>query len=304
MIRDLFRTIEKKDKAAFEPFAMSNSYADTAFSVLYAWGRIFGYAFRPYKDAMVIRGLDTNEQTGFVILRKNASVPITGMVRDVCAFCDDAGIPTIFEYVTEDERAEYENALYDAGHMAQTSYSDDYSDYLYRTEDFISLSGNRFRTKRGAYNYLTSHYPAIRCESYRPDMYDDCIGIFDRWCASHDCSQCRYGCEKRIFERYMEIYDEKRCFAAVAYDRAEPLSFIVCERINPDTVSCLFQKNAKRIRGLTYWLNRQTAMGHPDIKYINLGEDMGLSGLRTDKTALRPCAMLRKYTIRTGDAKQ
>ena len=58
-----------------------------------------------------------------------------------------------------------------------------------------------------------------------------------------------------------------------------------------------FQKNASKIRGLMYWLNRQMLLDWPDIKYFNLGEDMGIKGIREDKSSLRPVELKKKYTV-------
>ena len=68
-------------------------------------------------------------------------------------------------------------------------------------------------------------------------------------------------------------------------------------RINADTVCYFFQKNRQRVRGLTYYLNREMALTDTDITYINLGEDMGLPGLREDKRSLHPCEQKKKYFI-------
>jgi predicted nucleic acid-binding protein len=34
-----------------------------------------------------------------------------------------------------------------------------------------------------------------------------------------------------------------------------------------------------------------------DCEYVNLGEDMGIPGIITDKTLLRPCGKIKKYTV-------
>ena len=293
-----FRPLTKEDAGLFSQLRLSNSFADTAFPVLYAWGHRFEYCIKEYGSALAVSGTGINNEFGFYILTPSPDTPITDIVYDILSCCAGTGAGPVFEYVPESGLERYEKAARELGLETVISYCDDFSDYLYRTEDFISLSGGRFRTKRGGYNYITSHYPALRFELYSESLYGDCLCIFDKWCEGRSCSDCRYGCEKQIFKRYMELYDADRCIIGLAYDGDEPLSFIACEYISGDTVSCLFQKNAKKLRGLTYWLNRQTAMLHPGAEYLNLGEDIGIPGLRTDKTLLRPCAMLRKYTVR------
>ena len=293
-----FRPLTKEDAGLFSRLRLSNDFADTAFPVLYAWGHRFDYYIKDYGSALAVSGTGINDEFGFYILTPMPDTSITYIIDDILSYCAETGAEPVFEYVPESGLERYKNAARELGVTAVISYCDDYSDYLYRTEDFISLSGGRFRTKRGGYNYITSHYPSLRFERYRESMYGDCLYIFDKWCDGRSCDDCRYGCERQIFERYMELYDADRCIMGLAYDGDEPLSFIACEFIRSDTVSCLFQKNAEKLRGLTYWLNRQTAMLHPEAEYLNLGEDIGLPGLRADKTLLRPCRLLRKYTVR------
>ena len=76
------------------------------------------------------------------------------------------------------------------------------------------------------------------------------------------------------------------------------MSFAASEQVNPEMDCYYFQKNAMRIRGLTYWLNREMALERAHVKYINLGEDMGLPGLRMDKAGLHPCKHGAKFTVK------
>jgi hypothetical protein len=136
----------------------------------------------------------------------------------------------------------------------------------------------------------------MRCVEYEDSLYPECTAIFEKWCSAHKCENCYYGCEKRAFERFMEIYGKDRHGVYLAYDGDTPIAFCVWEQINPDTVCCYFHKNAEPIRGLTYWFSRD-AVTRYDCKYVNLGEDMGIPGLITDKTLLRPCGKIKKYRV-------
>lgn len=294
---DIFTKLEKTNMELFQKFRYSNHFGDTSFSLLYSWGEKFNYRFRLYDDVIAIIGTDINGKTGFSLVKSSPQSSIAEAFSYICGYCSDHGISPLFEYIDEHELNDYISAASKIGRKAEYYYQDMYSDYIYDTDEFISLTGNHNKNKRGGHNYLQRICPDIKYVRYSPELYDDCMGIFAEWCDSHECKDCYYGCEKCAFERFMEIYDSGHHKIGMAYNRDKPLSFAVCEQINENTVSYYFQKNSERIRGLTYWLGREMALEYEKIKFINLGEDMGIKGLAMDKKQLHPCAMLKKYTV-------
>ncbi len=295
---DIYNNFERSDMELFRKFRYSNNFGDTSFSLLYAWGERFDYRFCLYDDVAAFTGTDVDGETGFALVKSSPGSSIDEAFSDICEYCFEKGISPTFEYIDEHELGDYISAAEKIGRKAEYFYMDKYSDYIYDTNEFISMSGKCNKNKRGGYNYFRKYYPDVRYVHYQNDMYDDCMKIFDKWCSSYDCDKCYYGCEKRAFERFMEIYDEEYHKIGMTYIGDKPLSFAVCEQINENTVSYYFQKNSERIRGLTYWLNRQMALEHEKIKFIDLGEDMGLEGLAADKKQLCPCTMLKKYTVK------
>lgn len=296
VFRLVFKDIDIRAENDFKEYRDENFCGDTAFSMFYAWKERFQYRYAVIDDAIIVTGVGINREIGFCILsRDNAA--LCRAVDAVIAYCRENDIKPIFEYVKEEDTELYRECLLKNRYLAEISFDENFSDYIYDINAFLSMSGSLNKTKRGGYNYLSAHYPDLRCESYSPERYADCLTVFEKWCGSHKCENCFYGCEKNAFMKYMEQYDPNRCTIALSYNGDIPLSFAVCERINCNTMCYYFQKNAERIRGLTYWLNRQMALSHTEYDYIDLGEDMGLEGLKTDKTLLRPCKLVHKYII-------
>lgn len=298
IIKEAFSPLTASDIALFEPFRMSSSFGDTAFSMLYAWAEEFDYRCRFYDDLIAVAGKGISGERGFLLIRSSKNISIDKAVNEIFELCRKAGITLVFEYVSENELDDYIHAAQKIGKNAEISFMEEYSDYIYKINDYISISGNKNKSKRGGYNFLINNYPNLKYVSYNKALYEDCIKIFNEWCIVHQCEKCYYGCERRAFERFMDIYIPNRHIIGLSYISVNPLSFAVCEKINKNTVCCYFQKNAQKIRGLTYWLSRQILLGFENIEYLNLGEDMGIEGLITDKTLLRPCRKLKKYTVK------
>lgn len=292
-----FIGIDEECKKKFIPYRLCNTFADTTFSMLYSWNEEFDYHIKEYDGAIAV--IDTNKsgKISCMVIMKNDFKYLEKLICDLYEISKNNKQGLVIEYVSENDIEKYISAAKGMGLNIDISTDEIYDDYVYKTEDYINMSGNSNKRKRGGYNYFIRNYSDLKCLDYTEDMYCDVMKIFDEWCKCHECRNCFYGCEKIGLERFIKIYDENTAHINVLYSKETPLSFIVCEKINDDTISCYFQKNAVRIRGLTYYLSRETALKSRNIKYINLGEDMGIAGLREDKSSLHPAFMLKKYTL-------
>ena len=294
-----FERISVETAEVFAPYHDTNVVGDTSFSLLYVWQGQFHYAYRMIKGHLVVLEKGVDERLSCILLRKKEE-DISDVIETLYQMFHKAGLPLYFEYVAEKDLPVYEKAVQAAGMKMQSISKEEDSDYIYETEAFLSLEGKENKRKRGDLNNLHRQY-----ENLSVCMYDgsnaqirrDCESIFEDWCTSHSCENCYYGCEKQACFRFFDIYNANYHKIAVAYADGIPLSFAISERINADTVCYFFQKNRQRVRGLTYYLNREMALTDTDITYINLGEDMGLPGLREDKRSLHPCEQKKKYFI-------
>lgn len=293
-----FRKIDRAAEKDFEPFFLENRFADTTYALLYAWGNKFLYSYCKCGSGLIVKGTGVNQREAYILIHeKEDKQMISDGVEQLYRHQKICGEPLVFEYVGEEEIASYKSAAARLGSGVQITSEEIYDDYIYDAGEFLSISGKKNRGKRHDINHLKNNHPemyALRYEDVRPES---CMEIFDKWCTRHSCSDCYYGCEREAFQRFMSIYDRRRHFIMVSFEGDRAVSFAVCEQINEDTIAYYFQKNAEKIRGLTYWLNREMAFEHEQIAYINLAEDMGIPGIIMDKLSLHPCRKQKKYTI-------
>ena len=173
---------------------------------------------------------------------------------------------------------------------------EDFADYLYTIDNYISLDGKQNKTKRGNMNRLLREYPDIRYEEYTGDKIQDVLEVFRGWCSCYDCSKCVFGCEYDALQRMMEVYDDKNV-CSVVYIGEEPVAFSLCAVISDDVIACLIQKTKYPIRGLAYYASYCIKDRYQGSRYIDLCEDMGIEGLRMDKKSLHPDLMVNKYRV-------
>lgn len=294
-----FSPVTLDAEPCFAPFFEKNLFGDTTFSLFYAWGDRFGYSYRRWRNVLAVLEHGLEDRLSCVLLQEDEE-EFRAAAAELYQMFRETGLPVYFEYVRESELPMYLRAAGEIGGGVEVRSSWDSSDYIYETDDFLALEGRRNKGKRGDVNSLTRQYPELRVEFHGADgrdLREDCLRVFDRWCSARACENCVYGCERKAFTRFLELVDDERFCLAVSFAEDEPMSFAACERIGPELDCYHFQKNARPIRGLTYWLNREMALARRSARYINLAEDMGLPGLRQDKAGLHPCRLEAKYTV-------
>ena len=294
-----FKEVTVSDEKNFKPYMECIEFADCTFSGLYAWQRKFQYAYKMFGDVLAV--LEIKKDLSVILFYKNAS-EISSVMQQLYELFKEADLSLTFRYVAKSQLDFYKNSAEAIGKTISYSASLDDSDYIYEVSDFLCLDGKKNKGKRIGLNSLNRMYPELSIKKYENNgkngIIEDCYHIFDQWCESHTCENCVYGCEKEAFRRFVDVFDVTRHEICVSYDGEKALSFAVNERINEDTACCIFQKNAFRIRGLTYWLNREMLLQDNDIRYLNLGEDMGINGIRIDKNSFHPCYKKEKYVVR------
>ena len=285
----------------FKEFAFENEFGDTTFSLTYAWAERFNYCYRKFDGCIAVcgRGLDNNY--GFYIIRKK-DAPIDEAGDYILEFCLSRNIIPVFEFIKENEIEIYRKFAENRGLIPKFEYSDSLSDYIYNSSDYISLTGNINKTKRGNVNKLMRNYPYLKYVTPYDDTVRAIMPAFRKWCESRCCADCHYGCEFRAFSRFLKLYGGSEYIVRLAVSGGEILSFFAGEITSPQTICCYFQKNIGMIRGLTYWLSRCVMEEFSYIKYLNLGEDMGIKGIIDDKMSLHPYRKAKKYTmvVRSG----
>ncbi len=300
-----FRRLTKEAEKDFQKFRWSNSFADKTFSMLYAWNEEFDYRYGKLGDSIGVFGTEKNGTITSMLINPEEK-EAESLAKTIHLLKEETKADTeilTIKYAEKGELLYYQEAARILGSSIRIETDEAFSDYIYETEKFLEMQGGCNRKKRNDYNVLNRCFPNLRVVNYEKKRYDDLCLIFEKWCGRHSCRDCFYGCEKKSFFRFLEIYDKRNCKIMMAYDGETPLSFAASERINRDTVCYYYQKNAFSQRGLTYWLNRKMLLTEKNIRYVNLCEDMGISGLRMEKSNLHPCKKQEKYTIIMGESK-
>ena len=179
-------------------------------------------------------------------------------------------------------------------------------DYLYQTQDLVTLKGDRYKSPRAAYNrFLRAH--RVRYAPYRVPDRDACLALLQRWIAQKEETPFTLGSHADTVARYM-LKDAVSAHRTALY-HYQALGLVgrvvwVNNMIRGYTfgfersseVFCVLLEVADRtIYGLAQFLFREFCRELQKYPFINTMDDSGLPSLAKAKRAYHPCRMVANY---------
>lgn len=176
----------------------------------------------------------------------------------------------------------------------------DWTEYIYSSEDLISLAGKKYQPKRNHINkfmrsYTWEYLPITR------EIIPDCLNLYRRWCAENGgCNSEQSLVEECIATHRAFKYFEKLGLTGGALRiNGEILAYSYGQPLTKDTFGIHAEKSLYEIDGGFGMMNRQFAEHNcADYLYINREEDLGLESLRKAKSSYYPIIHLEKGFLR------
>ena len=178
------------------------------------------------------------------------------------------------------------------------------TEYLYETATLSELSGNRFKSKRNAYNAFIERYPSATFSSYRTADSRACLALYDAWYTARTAK-----CEDEIYRAMLEDSQSAHRIGVLHADAlgligrvvridGEIRGYIFGYPLNVETFCVLFEITDLGIKGLAQFIYREFCkelMG--SYKWINAMDDSGLENLKRVKRSYHPIQLLPSYNI-------
>lgn len=173
----------------------------------------------------------------------------------------------------------------------------DDSDYIYETEEYISIKGNKNRGKRNHLNRFRksgSVYSTITEKDF-----DDCI----RFCESEfekreSDANSSLIVEQHAIKKYFENFHELGLKGGMHRIDNQIVALSLGEPLNSETFVIHIEKANTQFHGAYVGIRIDFAKNEAlNYKYINFEEDMGLDGLRKSKLQSFPKFILNKYIV-------
>jgi uncharacterized protein len=292
------KKLSLKDKPAFDRFfaLKDHELAVYSFANVYAWRTMFDITWEIIDDALCVYFQD-----GYGVFlyfpplsrdMRQATVARAFVVMD--DINTHPGVSRIAN-IEQSAAAAFAAMGYDCSVI---SY-----DYICSQDELSALSGNRFKSKRAAYNYAVRHYS---CE-YGPYQTKDeqaCRSLYAFWMADrmqHNVDHLYQGMLKdgmQCLDVVLKDHAAIGCAGRVARADGEIKGFTFGYEISPSMWCVLFEVTDLSVRGLAQYIFRHVCREMRAYKNINCMDDSGIDGLARVKRSYRPWRRAPSYTAR------
>ncbi|MDO5702325.1 MAG: phosphatidylglycerol lysyltransferase domain-containing protein [Lachnospiraceae bacterium] len=263
----------------------SNDMTVISFSAVYIWRSIFGLTVDGDERFYVIKSI-SDEGYYYPVGRKDAC-------RDWVRSMLSDGQPLKFVYVPKGELEWLESIGF------ETSYEPDTSEYVYSSRSMALLdngAGSNYRSK--IHNFSRDNEWSVEAFDFPAD--EEFLRRMIRSWADEPSSR--------------RVPDRQAVLACAENPARAGLSGIHIETDTGEWAFLLGYPSTKEIYDMTIvkyspWISRNVVpvcfcelskLVCNDFPYINLEDDMGVSGLRTMKSLYHPLFLLDSYTARIG----
>ncbi|MBI4767766.1 MAG: DUF2156 domain-containing protein [Deltaproteobacteria bacterium] len=174
----------------------------------------------------------------------------------------------------------------------------DNSDYVYRTDNLVRLSGNKYHTLKNHINRFNKKY-AWEYLPLTPNFMEECLILQDEWCRSKKCIDSHH-----LLNEDKAINEALKKISLLSYKggviriNQKVEAFTLGELLNPETVVIHIEKANPEFPGLypilqQQFLEREWSL----IPFVNREQDLGIEGLRKSKLSYHPEFMVDKFRL-------
>ena len=173
-------------------------------------------------------------------------------------------------------------------------------DYVYAIDDLADLAGRKYQKKRNHLNRFRAQRPAHRLEPITEENLELVRALTARWYAARLAEDPLgdFELEQAALERAFRHFRELEMEGLLLWDGEELLAMAMGSFLNPDTFDIHFEKALDRTdgtyaainQGFAAWLREK----HPQLRWLNREDDLGIEGLRKAKMSYCPDHMVEK----------
>ena len=208
------------------------------------------------------------------------------------------GIPCRITGMTTADRAELEALFPDTFHFRTER---DGFDYVYDIHDLADLRGRKYQKKRNHVNRFRAEHsdyqvlPLNSCNLALPRlMVDDWYRI-----RMKEDPEGNYLLENIAMARAFQNFAALGMEGIALLDGDRVLAVTMGSRMSPDTFDIHFEKAREDVEGAYSAVNcefaRYLRLKHPEVRFLNREDDLGLEGLRKAKLSYNPHHLTEKY---------
>jgi hypothetical protein len=273
----------------------SNIICDHTVGVTFLWRNFFMTEYAVFSETLLLKVRYFDGVTAFALpLGKDPH----GGIWAIKEYCRANALPVVFCMAAKEDiellRAHFNDV--------QIRQETDWSDYVYKASDLITLPGRKYHGQRNHINYFNRTFPDYQFEVITQENIEDVKAFFRRLCASGGKAGMLFAEENKTVIEVLEHYGQYGLSGGLVRAGGAAVAFAVGETAK-NVLYVHIEKADPRVRGAHQMICNEFAKHYAvqGIEYINREEDVGDKGLRTSKLSYHPCDIVRKYTVTARD---
>ena len=269
------------------------------FASIYLWATAYPQKIARVGDRLLVEMLGG---PGLSHLFPMGSGPLAPALDTAKADAADHGAPLTLICLTAEQKTQLEEEF----HGRFTFQEDRHGFvYLYTVDKLADLAGKKLHAKRNHINRFVENNPTWTYEEITPATLPECLEMDKEWYRRSlqregDAEERDLGDEGIALRTAMEHYEELGLEGGLIRVYGEVVAFTIGDRLSADTYDVHFEKAYGELQGAYAMINREFARWvrarHPEIRYLNREDDMGVEGLRKAKQSYYPDLMVEKHT--------
>ena len=220
------------------------------------------------------------------------------VLEEILADAKERGIPCRLVSMTDRDTRELEEWFPGQFHLRPDR---DSFDYVYAIDDLAELKGRKYQKKRNHVNKFRTQNPDDRLVALDCCNLDDARRMVDSWFYHRlrSDTEHNYLLENIAMARAFQNYNALNMEGAMLIVKGEAVAVTMATRLDGETLDVHFEKAREDLDGAYPAINCEFAnylrARHPEIRFLNREDDMGLEGLRKAKLSYQPHHLREKY---------
>ena len=289
-----FKNLCLEDRDQITLFFHSNPpiTSELTFTNLFMWRHHYDFQWCFGADALLLIGqVDDNPPFGLPPVGSHDLTPALSQLLD---FLGHHALKPEIHRVPETLAKQYAGPLF-----LEVKEDRANSDYVYRTESLINLSGRKYHRKRNHLKQFRNRY-SYRYQPLNGDWIDACLELEEQWCRLKSCLEHPALLnEERAIHEVLHHYDKLNCQGAAIVVDERVVAFSLGEPLNPDTVVIHVEKANPEFSGSYAVINQEFCQNSwSDFAFMNREQDLGDPGLRQSKLSYYPDHLSNKVILK------
>jgi hypothetical protein len=293
--------LENKEEIKYYLKMANSSFCDLCFVDMFIWKDQFNTQFCIKDGYLFLKAESFPDRTPIYI----SPVGEGNFIKSVRYIFEDARerrIPLIITCLSDEQKDELKRSFPEQILIEELRNS---ADYLYRSEDLISLKGNKFHSKKNHINHFKKTYEnRWKYEEIRLENIREVMDYYRKWQKQNeDKKQSLLQGEERAIQLAFEHFTELNLRGGLLRLDGNVIAFTLGAQSTDDMFVIQIEKADSHISGAYQMINQQFAETNcQDVLWINREEDLGIEGLRKSKLSYHPASLKMKYTakLKTG----